>query len=184
MVIIDKIFEILFGVILIFFVPIMLLFLHMDQTTQTYANDIVEEFINKSCASSIITSSSYEDMVNSLDATGITYDIYLVHEKEQVEPKTDEDGDTILNSFAQYHEEYRGEEIFDTLFPNDGTEGNQSYYLNYGDYIRVVVENNTPTIGRRFFSIFNLGHTGKSILVSYGGYVGNEITDRNIIMEE
>lgn len=174
----DKIIGVFLIIALMIFTPLMLLELHSDQVAQSYVNDAVEEFINKSCASSVISSTSYEEMVNRLDATGITYDIYLVHEKEQVEPEVDNNNNLVTNSYVQYYEEYRGEEIYDTLFPDDGTEGIQRYYLNNGDYIRVVVENTSSTTGSRMFSSIMSSHSGKTVFCSYGGYVGNEIDVR------
>lgn len=175
MVIIDKIWFYMAVLAVIFMMPILLFAIKSDSTAENYANDAVDEFINRACATGMITSSSYEEMINRLDSTGITYDIYLIHSDEKTAPTVLDDGSVKLDSYEKYYEEHRNSEIYETLFPDNAETGIRKYYLGNGDYIRVVVENNTPTLGTRLFSAFTLGSSDTpSILVSRGGYVGHE----------
>ena len=175
-VLIDKIWVAIICLLLFFTAPLVLRANKVDSTTEDYAADAVNEFVNKCCATGIITSSAYEEMVNRLDSTGITYDIYLIHSNEAVAPKVTEDGQVEMNEYVQYYDEYRNDEIYETLFPEDGEPGMKKYYLNEGDYVRVVIENNTPTLGRRLAGMFTLNVSDTpSIMVSRGDYVGHEV---------
>lgn len=173
---VDKIYEIMFVSFVAFLIPLLLFGIKADQTIQTYAADAVEEFINKSCATGIINPGQYEEMIDRLDSTGVVYDIYLVHSNEKVSPETNEDGSIKVNSMITFSEEYRNKEIFNILFGDDGSRN--SYYLNQGDYLKVVIQNRTMTFGERMSSIFFRDSTSGNIIVSRGGYVGNEVDFR------
>lgn len=170
---VDKVYEIIFAVFVAVFIPLLLFGIKSDQTVQAYAADAVEEFINKSCATGIINSVQYEELVSRLDATGVVYDVYLVHSNKKVSPQVNEDGTVELDSTITFYEEYRNKEIFDLLFAEDGSTS--QYYLNQGDYLKLVINNRTKTFGERMASMFFRGSEGKTILVSRGGYVGNEV---------
>lgn len=171
----DKILLYLALILLCFFTPLLLFANKVDSTTETYVADRVNTFVNRSCATGIITSAEYEEMINGLDATGIAYNIYLIHSNEKVSPTVKEDGSLEYNACDSYYEEYRNDEIYNVLFPEDGTTDNKKYYLNEGDYLRIVVENSSPTLGRRLFGMITFGdNDSKSIMVSRGDYVGHE----------
>lgn len=171
----DKIIFYLSLLALFYMVPILLFANKHDSTAETYIADKVNTFVNRSCATGIITSSEYEEMVNYIDATGIVYNIYLIHSNEKVSPMVKEDGSLEYNSCNSFYEEYRNEEIYNVLFPENGDTDNKKYYLNEGDYLRIVVENKTSTLGRRLFGMITLGDgDAKSIMVSRGDYVGHE----------
>jgi len=175
---IDKVFEIVFAFVLIFFIPLMIFAAKSDQNSHIYAADAVEEFINKSCATGIISSTQYEEMITRLDATGVIYDVYLIHSNEKVSPKVDDDGNIVVNSTIAFHEEYRNGEIYEHLFPEDGIYEIKQYYLNRGDYIRLVVQNKTPTMGTGMLSGLFFAKKENNILISRGGYVGNEVESK------
>lgn len=177
--IVGKVFSYIFAVIVMFTVPVIIITVKLDQNIQTYANDAVEEFVDKARATGIITSTSYEEMIGRLDATGVTYDIYLTHTKTRVEPKVnEEDGSISVGASFSGTEEYFKADIFASLYPDAPSSGVTAYYMENGDFIKVVAQNNTPTLGSRMLRMIYPGYEGKNILVAKSGYVGNE-TEEN-----
>lgn len=178
-VLIDKIWILMIVLVLFFTIPVVIFANQNDAEVNVYAADAVNEFVNKCSATGIITSSEYEKMINLLDGTGNIYDIYLIHSSKEVAPEINDDGQVMLDKYGEFYEEFRNEEIYNYLFPEDGTYGIKKYYMNEGDYIRVVVENKVPTLGRRLYGMLTLGVSDKkSILASRGDYVGHEVFDR------
>lgn len=177
--IIDRLFSILFAILVFFYGSLMLQAEKQEQTVETYAADAVDEFVNKTCATGIITPSSYEEFVSRLDSTGVTYRIYLVHQKETVEPTVSlENGEnkSQVGSYEQYYLEKRNQEILDTLFPDPPTTDPVYYYMEEGDFFKVVIENNSPTFAKRWRKVFTTNKSDTpTILVSRAGYVGNQV---------
>ncbi len=176
--IIGKIMVYILAAAVMFITPATLLAQKSEQTTQVYANDAVEEFVDKARSTGLITSSSYEEMVNRLDATGVTYDIYITHTKSSVTPYVDESGNSKIGSCYSGTEEYHQKDIYNILYPENPTQtGITSYKLENGDFIKVVVENNTPTLANNLMRMLNPFTPDKTILISKSGYVGNEMGD-------
>lgn len=171
-IIIDKIWGYLMAIVILIFVPVMIYAMKTDQMIENYANDVVNEFVDNACATGIISSTAYEKMVNNLDKTGIVYDIYLIHSSEQIEPKVDDDGNVVVNSFEQFHNEFRNEDIFELLFEKGN--GNNKYYMKEGDFLRVIIESRTPSWGTRLWNSISHGHESH-INVNAGNYVGNQV---------
>ena len=176
--VLDRIFAVICAVLVFFYGALMLQAEKQEQTVETYAADAVDEFVNKACATGIITPSSYEEFVSRLDSTGVTYRIYLIHQKETIEPTVElRDGEnkSLVGSFERYYLESRNQEILDTLFPDPPTTEPVYYYMEEGDFFKVVIENNTPTFAKKWKQLFSANTSDTpSILVSRSGYVGNE----------
>lgn len=175
----DRIAAILLAVLVMFYVPLIFTAQKQEQTVETYAGDAVDEFVNKACATGMITPTSYEELVRRLDATGVSYRIYLIHAKEIEEPTVKlKDGvnQSVIGSWEQYYDEHRNQEILNTLFPDTPTTDYVYYYMEEGDFFKVVIENSTPTFAKRWKQLFSANKTDTpSILVSRSGYVGNEV---------
>lgn len=176
--IVGKVFSFIFAMVVMFMVPVINISSKLDQNIQTYANDAVEEFVDKARATGIITSASYEEMISRLDATGISYDIHLTHTRSRIEPVFDEtDGSIDFGNEYDGTEEYFNDDILSVLYPDIPVSGITSYKMENGDFIKVVAVNSTPTIGSRALRMIFAGYDGKNIQITKSGYVGNESED-------
>ena len=177
--IMDRIIATLLAIMVFIYVPLVFVVEKQEQTMETYAGDAVDEFVNKACATGIITPTSYEELVHRLDSTGVSYRIYLVHQEETIEPTVKlENGEnkSQIGSYEQYYLEKRNKEILDILFPDPPTTDDVYYRMEEGDFFKVVIENNSPTFARRWKQLFltSMNDT-PSIMVSRSGYVGNHV---------
>lgn len=150
------------GIFAMFFITISLFLIKLDYNTQSYCNDAVEEFVDKSRATGIISFTNYQNMVNQMTATGNVFDIKLIHESKVAYP-----GDNLGESIDGYYV-YNTEDILTTLADSDtGT-----YILKNGDYLKVSFTLREPTLGSRVYSLVTT-RSFKTVYGSYGGYVGS-----------
>lgn len=173
----DKIYDFLLLILMLCFIPFLLLGIKQDQTVHDIVSDSVDEFLSKTCSTGIISSSQYMQLVNKLDATGLVYDIYLIHSSELVSPTLDENGNIIVDDTLSYYEDFINDEIFQLLFPS-GETGIHNYYLNQGDYITLLIKNRTASYGSKYMSMIYPLATERNILVNQGGIIGNEYENR------
>lgn len=174
---VPKFISYMLGIIVMFTAPMLLVMLKADQTTQAYVQDVVEEFVDKSAVSGQISEASYMDFVNRLDSTGVTYDVNIIHSKEMVTPQLEEKDDgtfeiSPVGKYNTYYEDHINGEIYEVVFP-DNAEG-KTYYMGYGDYLRVNVRNNTDTMGTKLLKGFNPTLSSFTIAGNYGAIVTHE----------
>lgn len=175
---IDKIYDGLILMVMLFFIPIILFGIRQDQEIYDLLTDKTNKFIDNVCETGIISAKEYMDLMNTLDATGIVYDIYLIHSEEKITPRLKDNGTIDVNKTADYYEDYFNEEIFNELFPDVPTATMPRYYLNHGDYISIMIKNKTPTYGSRFISIVNPIAAERKLLINASGLIGNEYEDK------
>lgn len=145
--------------LLIFIVPLLLITLKQDDTTQSYVTDAVTEFVDKSRATGHISVNNYEELIQRLDATGILYEIKINHYSSK--HGTGENQELFIKS-----------EILDVLY---GSSSTSSYEMQLGDYLQVEVYNKTATLGHKVFSFFSGELRTGNISCVYGGYVGSNM---------
>ncbi len=146
-----------------FFVPIMLFAIKQDTTVQNYVDDAVHEFIDVSRSQGEISESSYDRLIARLDATGNTYNISLLCYEEKQYPTDD-------GNYKTGYDVETTDEIISQVYQNG------SFVMGTGDYIRITVQNSTPTLGRKLMSLaFRATNKGGQIYTTYGGYVGNDL---------
>ena len=166
-----RIMVIILGLMILFYVPTTIIAKKQDTTAQSYIDNAVTEFVDNVRTTSVITEDAYEKMAKKIYTVHSPCKIMIYHGASYVTPDLNNTGE------IKYHNEYYSEAdilpiILDESNPRD-------YELKDGDYIKVVVYNETPTLGDRLlsFSIIN-AYSNKSLFTSYGGYVGNNIEDR------
>ena len=160
-----------FGLLIITIFTVQIFYTKLDQNVQSYVDDAVTDFVNDSCASGYISPENYLEMTRRINNTGNLYNLSMIHEAKVVMPYVSESGEEKIGSYVVSNNTYNLQEILDEMFPTTDT----SYYnypLNNGDYIKVTLTLKAPTPAGRLFSMLS-GQEVKTILFSYGGYVGN-----------
>lgn len=169
---VGRIIATIFGCLCLFVMPIMNNWIKMDDLIQTNAQDAVEEFVNKCDCTGKITSESYETLVSALDASGITYDIEIEHEKEIIEPATYDDGSINRNSAPiSYLVTTDTSDILSTIYPEISAGTNEHaedgiYKMSSGDYLTVTVVSNEATYGGRFMAVIGMNNGLNSKIVA------------------
>ena len=153
------------------FFTIEVFFTKMDQNTQAYAADAIEKFVDDACTSGYISPSSYLEMTRRINNTGNLYNLLLVHEAKVVMPYVAADGSEIEGNFVVSNATYNKEEILDEMFPVSSADY-FNYVLGNGDYVKVSLSLKEPTMAGKLMARIS-GHEPRTIVYSYGGYVGN-----------
>lgn len=159
------------GICVIVFFAVAGLFIKMDSNAQTYCNDAIVEFVDKSRASGYISAESYIEMMTRINHTHNLYNVSITHQSQTLVPATD-DGGNELGGVTYAYNTYYQDEILDYIFADDGMDGYHNYALKNGDYLKVSFELVEPTIATKAVTLFS-AHTPKTIYGTYGGYVGS-----------
>lgn len=175
--IVGKIFSYVFGILLSFFLPMLLITLLADFTIQVSVNDAVNEFTAKAKTTGVISSTGYEQMINRLDRTGVVYDITISHLHTTAEPMVAEDGSIIRGKMIYAEHGTFTPEILSILFPDTPSTEITYYHMNKGDLLQVNVANRTQSLGGRYLSMLNPLFSGNNISVSSSECIGNELED-------
>lgn len=170
--IIGRVLAYIFGIIFMFIAPVMLILLKSEETLQVIVQDAVVEFVDKASSSGQITESAYVDMVEQLDATGVIYDIKIVHEKKKITPFIEEKADgsfeVIKGKYADTYENYYNDEIFSVI------SSGSPYYMDQSDYLKVTAINKSPAMGSKIFMSINPFYEGRNIVGHHATYVAHE----------
>ncbi len=154
------------------FFIIQIFFTKMDQNVQSYTADAIEKFVDDSCTSGYISPQAYLEMTRRINNTGNLYKLSVVHEAKVVSPYVDANGDEKEGQFVVTNATYNKEEILDEMFPMNETDY-YNYPLGNGDYLKVTLSLKEPTMAGKLFARISKSHEPKTIVYSYGGYVGN-----------
>lgn len=164
-----RIFVAFFGCIAMFLVPVMLIAQKQDTVSQSYIDNAVVEFVDNARAAGKITPEAYEKMCNKIDTAHLICEVRIVHSAAYTVPK----GSGPLYETETYRFDYNKDEILNVMYPPVGD--NIDYQMKNGDYLKVEVQNTTPTLGSRMFRLFQNKSADTTLFASYGGYVGNNM---------
>lgn len=172
---IGKIVVIVLGVWLLFYLPVLVVSQKQDTAIQSYVDGHVEEFVNASIETGYISTQNYLKMMNALDNTGLIYDVSMTYSKRKVYPVFDETTGEPTGEYEVHYTDYVRDEIEDVIFPasKSAYSVNEKFYMNNGDHFQVAIHNASPTFGSRMMQILTTRDNFKTIISSYGGYVGN-----------
>lgn len=159
------------GICIVVVFAIIGLFIKVDSNAQTYCNDAIVKFVDKSRASGYISAEAYIEMMTSINNTNNLYEVFIMHQSKTLVPRTDESGNNLGGVTNAYNTYYK-DEILDYIFVDDGMNGYHNYPLKNGDYLKVSFELKEPTFSAKMISFFTT-HTPKTIYGAYGGYVGS-----------
>lgn len=176
--IVGKFFAIIFGSTILFLMPVTIMALKQDNTAQTYINDAVVEFVDNARTSGKITADDYRHLTEKIDIIQARCNITMTHSSAYTVPgnvaaTVVPDAVFSEHDFSKVSQDYNRDDITKRIF-DSGTEEND-YELKNGDYLKVVVYNEEPTLGSRLLGFFLASYAQNTIYTSYGGYVGNDI---------
>lgn len=170
---IGKIFMGIFGCILMFIVPVMLIAQKQDTVSQSYIDNAVVEFVDNARTAGKISPEAYEKLCNEVDLAHMICEIKITHSSAYTVPTDVVDPLTGYYETVTYREDFIKDEILNVMYPPVGD--NVDYQMKNGDYLKVEVKNVSPTLGSRMFRIFTTKNKDTTLFASYGGYVGNNM---------
>lgn len=155
-----------FGVLLLFYLPILCLSIKKDNTAQAYMDNAVVEFVDNARATGKITDESYEELCAKIDAAQPCCEIQIVHSVKYTVP-TDDGG------YETCYYDKQKDEILEDIYTKTGD--NKPYYLRHGDFIQVKVKNTKPTLATKIYRLIlpNYNPDNVTLFTCYSGYVGN-----------
>ena len=165
--ILGKFAVILFGIFFIFYIPVTIIALKQDATKQTYIDDTVVSFVDNARASGKITEASYMEMVQKIYSVQAPCIVEMYHGAKYATPDAGTD-----EKFVVGNDYYTTKDILGVISPDAGEAAD--YKLKNGDYIKVTVTNEEPTLGELLINLM-IPSANTSIFTSYGGYVGNNV---------
>ena len=181
----------LFGSILLFMVPLTIILMKQDDIKQTIIDDAVVEFVDNARASGEITPLAYQQMVNKVNAAQTRCDISIIYESATQAPRPVENAYGGVDHFDGYEKvmkAYTKNDIANYMYYETDDYGRliknpvthdyipinpKAFPMKEGGYISVKVMNTTPTPGTQMLRFFLPRYTGKTLVSSYSGYVGN-----------
>lgn len=169
--VLGKVFVAIFGCILMFIVPVMLITQKQDTVSQSFIDNAVVEFVDNAKATGKITPSSYEKLCNDIDLAHMLCEIKITHSSAYTVPSDTINPDTGFYDVETYRYDYIKDEILDYMYPLTGD--NKDYELKCGDYLKVEVVNVSPTLGSRMLRLFTTKNSDVTLFATYGGFVGN-----------
>lgn len=155
-----------FGVLLLFFLPILCISLKKDNTSQAYIDNAVVEFVDNARATGQITDEAYEKMCSKIDAIQPFCDVQISHSSKYAVG----DGN---GGYEVCYFDYQKQDILDTIYTSSGE--NETYYLKNGDFLQVTVVNTQPTLATKLYRLIlpRYNPNNVTLYTCYSGYVGN-----------
>lgn len=159
--------------VLMFVFPLMAVSNNQEDVTQLAVTEATQEFVNKAATKGKITQEDYDAYVQTLGATGNTYDIKLEvqHLDENPGKKTS------TTSVDMIGENVRYSSFTDEILNSFTNEGNGTYSLSKGDNVIVTVNNTNTTLAqllRNFMykvtgsDTYQIGASASALVVSNG----------------
>lgn len=165
--ILGRIVDYFISIFSMFLLPICLLGLMQIRISQVYVMDQTAVFVNSCCLRGYISKEMYDDYLQTLNKTGLNYQVNLTIKRKNYEPdyQKGEDGKLYFTgNILTYPEDIFEDSYLLYLLNKQGI-----IYLQEEDYFKTTVQNLTETAGSRILRSFSPA-LGRSLLyVEYGG---------------
>lgn len=159
--------------VLMFVFPLMAVSNNQEDVTQLAVTEATQEFVNKAATKGKITQEDYDAYVQTLGATGNTYDIKLEvqHLDENPGKKTGTTSEDMIGENVRYST------FTDEILKSFNDSGNGKYSLSKGDNVIVTVNNTNTTLAqllRNFVykvtgsDTYQIGASASALVVSNG----------------
>jgi hypothetical protein len=161
-----RVVAIVFGILILLYIPLLIVGLKADNTSQAYIDNAVVEFVDNARATAKISPEAYEHLCKKIDSIQPFCEIQITHSEHNV--FTDADG----NCVDGYYDTGKID-ILDYIYTETGE--NRSYEMKLGDFLNVTVYNVKPTLGTKLYRLFIPGYAPNNHVLysTYSGYVGN-----------
>ncbi|MER2005895.1 MAG: hypothetical protein ABS939_00465 [Psychrobacillus sp.] len=175
--ILAKVFGVLLGVLLMFYIPVYQSYQKQDDLTYQVAKQAVTNFVDNVRTKGYITPQMYEDFQREMNIGTYLFRTEVVHEQKVYTPIYT-DNQTFTGQYTVDYDEYYWKQIEKFLFDESNVipKEERMYKLQQGDFFSVHVENMTKTKSTMLFDFLTGGAGGNDIVISipYGGMVLNE----------
>lgn len=159
--------------VLMFVFPLMAVSNNQEDVTQLAVTEATQEFVNKAATKGKITQEDYDAYVQTLGATGNTYDIKLEvqHLDENPVKKVSTTSGDMIGENVRYST------FTDEILKSFNDDGNGTYSLSKGDNVIVTVNNTNTTLAqllRNFVykvtgsDTYQIGASASALVVSNG----------------
>ena len=165
------IFAIFIAAILMFVFPLMAVSERTDDVSQLAVQTATAEFVDNIRATGKLTASDYEKFVETISATGNSYDVEMQIQVLDENPgkKTTQVESTKIGENVYYN--VYTSQILDVIAPEKGT--GKTYKLKEGDLFSTSVKNTNTTISQLLRNFFYqiAGNDTYQVAASYAGMV-------------
>ena len=159
--------------VLMFVFPLMAVSNNQEDVTQLAVTEATQEFVNKAATKGKITQEDYDAYVQTLGATGNTYDIKLEvqHLDENPGKKTSTTSGDMIGENVRYST------FTDEILKSFNDDGNGTYSLSKGDNVIVTVNNTNTTLAQLLRNLvykvtgsdtYQIGASASALVVSNG----------------
>lgn len=155
-------------IIMLYYVPEIISTGQNEQLTYCYVEKETDEFMEAVKNSGKITEKVYTDYMSALAKSGVIFDVQITHRHKTMVPIYNDDEEFTGDYEEVYYDTFQ-KEIVEAIYHDDG------YYMTKGDYLSILVSNKTKTLFTKVASIFLPGLNEKSIVITMGGKIRNEI---------
>ncbi|WP_214625808.1 hypothetical protein [Paenibacillus agaridevorans] len=176
-----KVFAILLAVLLLYIYPIYSAFQQQDDISDLVAMKATTTFVDSVRDKGYISPTMYNDFVEALSATGLVFDVQMLHESKKYVPVYMDvtRPETFQNRYELHTDNFYLAQIMATLFPDQSLSKDdplRRYRLRVGDSFAVTVFNKSRTPGTVMFDFMNNAISpSEKIVIPYGGVVRNEV---------
>ncbi|MFF3924039.1 hypothetical protein [Paenibacillus lactis] len=177
---ISKIFALLIAVLLLYLYPIAAAFDQQDDISELVVFKATTTFVDAVRDKGYVSPTMYNDFMETIAATGNTFDVQMEHGSKKYVPVYDEPTrpETFRGSYEVHYDAFYNAQILPILFPNSVAPKDdplRRYKLRVGDTFAVTVKNMNRTPGTILFDFLNQAISpNKKIFIPYGGVVRNE----------
>lgn len=161
-----RIVAIVMGVLIMFYLPLLVIGLKADNTTQAQIDNAVVEFVDNARATGRISPEAYEHLCAKIDMVQPFCEIEITHSGQF----------SILNEIGETEISYYDTaklDILDYMYPPTGE--NRYYEMKNGDFLNVTVYNTKATLGTKIYRFIMPMYAPNETVIytTYSGYVGN-----------
>lgn len=161
-----RVVSVVFGILVLFFLPLLILGLKADNIAQARIDNAIVEFVDNARATAKISSEAYERLCQKIDSIQPFCEIQITHSEYLLFP------DTSCGVADGYYDTGKVD-ILDYIYPETGE--NRDYEMKLGDFINVTVYNTKPTLGTKLYRLIMpyYAPNDRVLYSTYSGYVGN-----------
>lgn len=176
-----KVFAVIVAVLLLYVYPISEAFRQQDDVSELVVMRATASFVDAVRDKGFVSPTMYTDFMNTLAATGNTFDVQMEHGSKKYVPVYDDPtkSDTFRGSYEVQYDVFYNAQILPVLFPDSAAgkdDSSRRYKLQVGDTFAVTVKNTNRTTGTILSDFLNGAISpNEKIFIPYGGMVRNEM---------
>jgi hypothetical protein len=176
-----KVFAVIVAVLLLYVYPISAAFRQQDDVSELVAMRAIASFVDAVRDKGFVSPAMYTDFMNTLAATGNTFEVQMEHGSKKYVPVYDDPTkpETFRGRYEVQVDAFYNAQILPVLFPNSAAgkdDPARRYKMHVGDTFAVTVKNTNRTAGTVLSDFLNGAISpSEKIFIPYGGVVRNEM---------